>query len=707
MNKTVNGFLERNLPKFKDDINISLCQGEKDFFKIDCAGNKLNISANNCISAFHGLYEYLKKYCNVQLSWCGNRNIEIDSLKMFDGVFSKTIEQKYRVYLNYCTLDYSMCWWDFEKWEKEIDFMAMNGINMTLAVIGSEAVLYETLLNFKCSKEEALNCISGPAFWSWQLMTNIIGYLPPKSEKYVYERLELGKKILNRLVELGIQPIQQGFSGHIPTILKEKYPNADILMQNGWCNYPKTAQIDPLDPFFKEFGSKYLENLEKLMGNYHYLACDPFHEGTPPKQSKEYLTEVGKIINKTYQSFDENSVWVMQAWTLREHIVKAVPKDRILILDLNSGRTPSSKNMWGYPVVAGMLHNFGGKNAMQGKLRHHCKNTYLTLKENGANVVGSGMFMEGIEQNPVIYDLQFELLTSSKKIDLTAWLDNYILRRYKKYSLTLRKAWNLLLETCYKDNGYHENSVGSTLASRPQMMPKMTGPCCCSKVFYDTEKFEKAVALFLSVSDEFENSDGYQYDLCDLLRQALSNRFYTNQKAFSKAHFWRKKDKVKEIADRQLELLLDLDKLISHRSELCLSRWICDAQGLATDDDERKYFDMNARTLVTLWGDINASTSALYDYSWREWSGLIKEYYYVRWSMFYKEVIKCMENHKRLVIKNGNGYLSRSKYLSYDFGRKLGEFELEWGKTYKEYEYPADKNVIPFAKTMADKWNIK
>lgn len=257
---------------------------------------------------------------------------------MFDGVFSKTIEQKYRVYLNYCTLDYLMCWWDFEKWEKEIDFMAMNGINMTLAVIGSEAVLYETLLNFKCSKEEALNCISGPAFWAWQLMTNIIGYLPPKNEKYVYERLELGKKILNRLVELEIQPIQQGFSGHIPTILKEKYPNANILMQNGWCNYPKTAQIDPLDPFFKEFGTKYLENLEKLMGNYHYLACDPFHEGTPPKQSKEYLTEVGKIINKTYQSFDENSVWVMQAWSLREHIVKAVPKDRILILDLNSGK---------------------------------------------------------------------------------------------------------------------------------------------------------------------------------------------------------------------------------------------------------------------------------------------------------------------------------------------------------------------------------
>lgn len=706
MDKTVSGFLERNLPKFKDDINISFSNSDKDFFSITACENKVNITANNYISAFHGLYEYLKNYCNVQLSWCGNKNIEIDKLTMFDGTFSKTIDQKYRVYLNYCTLDYSMCWWDFEKWEKEIDFMAMNGINMTLAVVGAEAVLYETLLSFNFSKEEALNCISGPSFWAWQLMTNIIGYLPPKSEKYVYERLELGKKILNRLVEFGIQPIQQGFSGHVPTAVKEKFPNANVLMQRGWCNYPKTAQIDPLDPFFKEFGTKYLETLESLMGNYHFIACDPFHESTPPKSSKEYLIQVGRVINSVYESFDSESVWVMQAWTMREHIVKAVPKNRILILDLNSEKTPANKNIWGYPVVSGMLHNFGGKNAMQGKLKKHCQNKYLKLKENGANVVGSGMFMEGIEQNPVIYDLQFELLTSSKKIDWSNWLDNYILRRYKKYSTTLRKAWNLLLETCYKDDGYEENAVGSTLASRPQMMPKMTGPCCYSKVYYDTEKFEKAVALFLSVSDEFKDSDGYQYDLCDLMRQALSNRFYTNQKAFAKAHFWRKLSKVKEISEKQLDLLLDLDNLTSYRSEMCLSRWICDAQKLATDDEERKYFDMNARTLITLWGDVNASTSALYDYSWREWSGLIKEYYYVRWSMFYKEVIEHMENHKRLVIKNGNDYVSRARYLNYDFGRKLGKFELEWGKTYKEYEYPVDKDTVDISKKLAEKWNI-
>ena len=114
---------------------------------------------------------------------------------------------------------------------KEIDFMAMNGINMPLTPIGSEAVWYETLQEFNFTKKEALSFISGPAFWAWQLMTNIDSYIPPKSEEYVYNRLELGKKIIKRCVEFGMQPIQQGFSGHVPTLLKEKYPNAAILMQ--------------------------------------------------------------------------------------------------------------------------------------------------------------------------------------------------------------------------------------------------------------------------------------------------------------------------------------------------------------------------------------------------------------------------------------------------------------------------------------------
>lgn len=707
MDSVIGGFLERNLSKFKDDICVTIDKKDYDEYKITFSNGKLIVEASSIVAACMGIYDYLKKYCGVQLSWCSNTTIDIDKLTPFDGELSKRVKQKFRVYMNYCTLDYTMCWWNFERWEKEIDFMAMNGINMPLAVVGTEAVWFETLLQFGFTEEEALSTISGPAFWAWQLMTNIEGYNPPKDKKYVYERLELGRKILNRFVEFGMQPIQQGFSGHVPMLMKKKFPKANIHKQIGWCMFPRTAQLDPLDGLFFRFGTTYLRKMKELFGNYHYIACDPFHEGVPPKLTKKYLNAVGTTIDNLYYSFDKDSVWVMQAWTIHKNIVCAVPKDRLLLLDLDSDRANKmTKNLWGYDVVAGMLHNFGGKNAMQGKLKAHCKNKYLMLQGKGASVVGSGMFMEGVEQNPVIYDLQFSLLTAGEEIDSEKWLDNYIERRYKKFSPKMKDVWNILLETCYKSDGYKENKVGSAVAARPAVLPVLTGPCCYAKPYYDTVKFETAAAKMLELAPLFYNTDSYQYDLCDMVRQALSNRFYTNQVEFKEAFKRKDLEDIKRISKMQLELLLDLDFLLSHRSEMTLSRWINDAHNLATDEEEKKYFDYNARLLLTSWGDIRSNTSALYDYAWREWSGLIKEYYYVRWDIFYSEVIKSMEKGKRPIVRKLDNYATRLQYRNYPIGKKLDAFETQWIKKYSDYPAVETKDVIPTAQMLMEKWKI-
>lgn len=706
MEQVIYDFLERNLPKFKDRIHVTLTGEAQDRYALHTENGNLYVEANCFVSFANGLYSYLQKYCHVQKSWCGNWEIEIADLAPIDGVFEHTIVQKHRVYLNYCTLNYTATWWDFDRWEKEIDFMAMNGINMPLCVVGSEAVWYETLLQFGFTKEEALNSVSGPAFWAWHLMTNIDSYLPPQDEKYIEERKVLGQKILKRYIEFGMQPIQQGFSGHVPVLLKEKYPKSKIVKKNGWCGFPKTGQLDPLDPLFQEFGMAYLKNLERLFGNYHYIACDPFHEGTPPQPWPWYLRAVGKSINTLYENFDPQSIWVMQAWTLHKNIVTAVPQDRLMLLDLNSERSYKYRRIRKYPVIAGMLHNFGGKNAMQGKVRVHTKNAYLKLQGKGSNVVGSGMFMEGIEQNPVVYDLQFHMLTESNAIDFDTWLRDYILRRYGAWNEALYSAWQLLLETCYSDTGYEENEVGSTLASRPQFMPVRTGPCCFAKVWYDTKKLEKALELFLSVSDLFAESDGYQYDLCDLTRQVLSNRFHDRQKEWKVAYEKKNIALVEQISKEQLDLLLDLDALLGHRKEMCLSRWINDAHNLATDEAEKQYYDFNARTLITEWGDIRGTTYALYDYSWREWNGLIKEYYYVRWDMFYKEAIAHLKEGTAFYFRTGNDYPQRMAYRSFPFGKKLNEFELSYAKDYKDYPYPENTDVLPDAKRLFDKWQI-
>ena len=54
---------------------------------------------------------------------------------------------KDRFFLNYCTFGYTMPWWKWEDWERFIDWMALNGINMPLANTGQEAHLFQTCIN--------------------------------------------------------------------------------------------------------------------------------------------------------------------------------------------------------------------------------------------------------------------------------------------------------------------------------------------------------------------------------------------------------------------------------------------------------------------------------------------------------------------------------------------------------------------------------
>lgn len=47
---------------------------------------------------------------------------------------------RFRYYQNVCTTSYSFVWWDWQRWEREIDWMAMNGINLVLTFNGMEAI---------------------------------------------------------------------------------------------------------------------------------------------------------------------------------------------------------------------------------------------------------------------------------------------------------------------------------------------------------------------------------------------------------------------------------------------------------------------------------------------------------------------------------------------------------------------------------------
>lgn len=704
-NDVMAGLISRTIPAFADQIRTQIIPkaGDKNVFEVDVKDGQILLSGDCAGSVATALGYYLKHICAVNQAWNGNREISLDKLVTGFKPIRNVIDQTYRVYMNYCTLAYSMCWWDWPRWEKELDFMALNGINMPLCVIGTEAAWFETLLELGFTEEESLATISAPAFWPWQLMTNIEGYQPVHTRQSVYDRLELGKQILARALEYGMYPVQQGFSGHVPVRLMEKFPTARIQLKPRWCDFSKTAQLDPLDPLFERFGTVYLQKQGALMGNYHYYACDPFHEGAPPKRGLLYLRKVGRAINRLYAQYDPDSVWVMQSWSIRKQIAVSVPKERLLIFDLDGNRCKQTRYFWGRQYVSCHLHNFGGKNSLHGNLQELAQNRYALQKKKGAHVVGSGLMMEGIEQNPIYYDLLFDVNLADHALDLSAWATGYAARRYGAAGSGVQQAMKLLLDSCYSSPKLYEEERGSVVCARPALMPEHGAPNDKIGVIYDNQKLVGAVRALLGDSQSLHTSDGYQFDLCDFTRQALSNLAIARQAQVKTAYEANNREQVAALAKSQLALMGDMDRLLSHRSELCLDRWLFDAQKLARTEQERRDFQRCGKMLLTLWGDVGRMPT-LYDYAWREWAGLVGSYYMPRWQQFYDALLTSMEQGQPW-DDGKKVFFNRTAVTTTAFGKQLYQWEQDWVNTYQPVENaPTDTDVIPCVIELMNKY---
>jgi alpha-N-acetylglucosaminidase len=87
-------------------------------------------------------------------------------------------------------------------------------------------------------------------------------------------------------------------------------------------------------------------------------------------------------------------------------------------------------------------------------------------------------------------------------------------------------------------------------------------------------------------------------------------------------------------------ILDDTDSLLATESAFLLGRWIRDARAIGTTDEERDYYESNARNLITTWGEEDA---LLNEYGSRAWAGLTKTYYAYRWREFFKDVNAAIE----------------------------------------------------------------
>ena len=653
----ITGLLERIDRGASKKFIIEEVKSDTDFFELDQKGSRVVIRGNNSVSIATGLNWYLKYYAGIHLSWNGMTATLPDVLPPVMKKERHETKLPWRYDLNYCTYSYSMAFWDWERWEKEIDWMALHGINLPLAITGTETVWYNVLQKLGYNKTEIDEFISGPGFFAWWLMNNLEGWGGPNPDHWYTQQVSLQKKILKRMHEYGIEPVLPGYCGMVPHNAKAKL-GLNVSDTGVWCGYRRPAFLQPDDSRFEEISSLYYKELEKLYGKANYYSMDPFHEGGSTDGVN--LDAVGKAVMKAMKKANPKAVWVIQAWQAnpRPELIRNLETGDLLILDLTSECRPQ----WGDPEsewyrkdgygkhnwVYCMLLNYGANVGLHGKMDNVIDNYYLA-KENlraRATLKGVGMTPEGIENNPVMYELLMELPWRPERFTKEDWLKGYVKARYGKDEPVLQLAWGKLANSIYNapkeltQQGTHE----LVFCARPGLDVYQVSSWSEMKDYYDPQEVIEAARLMVSVADRYRGNTNFEYDLVDVVRQAIAEKGRLMQKAVTTAYRAGDKELFAMASQKFLNLILLQDQLLGTRTEFRLGRWINSARALGVTPEEKALYEWNARVQVTTWGNRNAAErGGLRDYAHKEWNGLLKDFYYMRWKLYFDNLARKME----------------------------------------------------------------
>lgn len=100
-------------------------------------------------------------------------------------------------------------------------------------------------------------------------------------------------------------------------------------------------------------------------------------------------------------------------------------------------------------------------------------------------------------------------------------------------------------------------------------------------------------------------------------------------------------DSFEKHAEIFRHILLDTDRICNTRKEYRYSEWLSNAEKHSSSEAGKNYLKKNAALPVTAWGP--EGDPEIYDYSWREWSGLIRYFYAERWKIFHRNILKKMK----------------------------------------------------------------
>lgn len=382
---------------------------------------------------------------------------------------------------------------------------------------------------------------------------------------------------------------------------------------------------------------------------------------------------------------DPQAVWLMQGWLFINDasfwkppqiraLLRGVPLGRMIVLDLFAETEPVfsyTESFYGQPFIWCMLHNFGGNSGLFGTVESVNSGPFDALRFPNSTVVGVGMTPEGIEQNPVVYELMGELAWRKEPVNLLKWASLYASRRYGGPHEGASAAWRILFASVYNCTlPRYRNHNHSPLVRRPSFRMN-------SDLWYDPADLYRAWKLMVEAAPSFASKETFQHDLVDVTRQALevlTTSYYRDIIDAFRAH------KMQELLTAGgvlvYDLLPELDRLLASNRNFLLGAWLERARSAALDEGEARLYDANARNQLTLWGP----SGEILDYANKQWAGLMQDYYAQRWGLFVHTLVECLDSGQPFKQDNFN---------------KVA-FQVEKGFIYNGRQYPTAPQGDPF-----------
>lgn len=644
----VEGLMERLSPGLSSKIEVEIVPDTCRWVELSQHGDRPLIRANDNVSAAVGLNHYLKHYMGVHVSW-NNLCPAFPDVKQLPAV-TETVRLATRqplcYYLNYCTHSYSMAFWDWERWQQEIDWMALHGINMPLAATGMEAVWHNVLIRLGYDEADAKRFIAGPPFQAWWLMNNLEGWGGPVSDEYIDAQASLQKKIVERMRSLDIEPVLPGYGGMLPHDAAERM-GVDAVDAGEWCGFQRPSFLLPTDSAFNRVADIYYRELTSLYGPARYYSIDPFHEGGVSEGVD--MGAAAEAIVAAMRRTSDKAVWVAQGWqgNPRGEILERVKPGQLMVLDLHAESTPQWRDregFGGHDWAWCMLLNFGGNVGLHGKMRH-VASEWTAANQSSNPPTAIGATMEGIDNNPVMYELLYDLpwhdLDTPDKVD--RWLSDYVTARYGgEYSEWADSAWRVLAASVYAcpAENRQQGTNESIFCVRPCEHPRTASAWAYSEPYYQPKALGLADDLMRRAASTLGENPNFRFDYLDIHRQLLAEQARMLMADIEKAASEGDLEEYKQLSKMFLVILDGQDSLTGMMPQMSLDQWLDGARKAATSPEESEQFARNALTLLTTWGPRRASEQGrLHDYAHREWQGLLSGFYRERWKRWFDERI--------------------------------------------------------------------